>query len=71
MNGKEAVKIIKTYKYYKDIEDATDLKCINPDYLEAKRKYKEAEDKIEKDLELLETLKRKFYASKDETEKTA
>lgn len=56
MTNKEALQIIKIYKYYQGAEDATDLKCINPDYLEAKSKYEEAQDIVEKDLEILELL---------------
>lgn len=57
MTGKEALQIIKTYNYYNGAEEYLGQKCIHPDYLEAKSKYKEAQDIVEKDLETLELLR--------------
>ena len=50
MDSKEALKIIETYNYFNGAEEITGNICVNPVYLESKKHYQEAIDKIEKEL---------------------
>ena len=57
MTSKETLNIIITYNYWRGAEDNIGDICVHPDYIKAKKYYNLALDKIEKDLEMLETLK--------------
>ena len=57
MTSKEALKIIETYNFWNGAEEITGNTCVNPIYLEAKKHYEEAKDRLENDLEVLEIIK--------------
>lgn len=70
MTLKEALNIIETYNYWEGGADSTGNICINPKYLEARKKYDEAKNLIEKQDEIELMLKQKecvlrYVASED------